>query len=217
MRHQIAPKFLSPDEALDRALATAGKPVVIADVSDNPGGGAPGDATFFLRRILERGIRGVASGYYWDPIAVRFCMEAGLANSFELRFGGKSGKSSGQPIDLKVTVRGLADNVSQRFGAAPDNMGACAWVSGEGIDVMLTSLRTQVFHPEGFTKLGLDLAQRQIVLVKSTQHFHAGFAPIAKKILYATAPGSLYRSFGEIPYTKLRRPYWPQVENPFAA
>lgn len=217
MRHQISPKFLSPDEALDQALATGGKPVVIADVSDNPGGGAPGDATFFLHRILERGIRDVASGYYWDPIAVRFCMEAGLGNSFELRFGGKMGKTSGQPIDLKVTVKGLADEVTQRFGAAPGSMGACAWVSGEGVDIVLSSLRTQVFHPEGFTKLGIDLSQRQIVVVKSTQHFHAGFAPIAKKILYATAPGSLYRSFGDIPYTKLKRPFWPRVENPFAA
>ncbi len=217
MRERIAPKFLSVDEALDQALATNGRPVVVADVSDNPGGGAPGDATFFLHRILERGIREVASGYYWDPIAVKFCMEAGLGNSFELRFAGKSGRTSGNPIDLKVTVRGLAESVTQRFGAAPDNMGASAWVSAEGIDIVLTSLRTQVFHPEGFTKLGIDLSQRKIVVVKSTQHFHAGFAPIANKILYATAPGALFRSFGDIPYTKLRRPYWPKVANPFAA
>jgi microcystin degradation protein MlrC len=45
-------------EALDAALAGNGT-VVLGDGSDNPGGGAPGDSTFILRRILERRIGGV--------------------------------------------------------------------------------------------------------------------------------------------------------------
>ena len=44
-RDRAAPSS-AMDEALDRALATPGGPVVIADVADNAGGGAPGDATF---------------------------------------------------------------------------------------------------------------------------------------------------------------------------
>src|SRR5579883_1736772 len=163
MRETVAPRFLSMDAAIDRALAIDGGPVVIADVSDNAGGGAPGDATFFLRRLVDRGIRSAASGYYWDPMAVRACFEA------------------------------------------------------DGIDLILTSLRTQVFHPEGMTKLGLDLASRKVVVVKSTQHFHAGFAPIAKAILYTTPPGALSCDFAAIPYQKMRRPYWPRVKNPFGA
>jgi hypothetical protein len=72
-----------------------------------------------------------------------------------------------------------------------------------GIDLILSSLRTQVFHPEGMTKLGLDLATRNLVIVKSTQHFHAGFAPIAKSILYAVPAGALRPDFEAIPYSKL--------------
>jgi microcystin degradation protein MlrC len=216
MRDKIAPRFLTMDEAIDQALAIDGGPVVIADVADNAGGGAPGDATFFLRRLLERGIRNAASGYYWDPMAVRACMEAGLGARFDLRIGGKSGVASGDPVDLSVTVKGLADNVTQRFGDAPVNMGETAWVAAEGIDLVLTSLRTQVFHPEGMTKLGVDLASRKLVIVKSTQHFHAGFAPIAKSILYAAPPGALRPDFEAIPYSKLATPYWPKVTNPFA-
>jgi microcystin degradation protein MlrC len=55
------------------------------------------------------------------------------------------------------------------------------------------------------------------VIVKSTQHFHAGFAPIAKAILYAAAPGTLRSDFENIPYTKLKTPYWPRVADPFAS
>ena len=217
LRHKIAPKFLLLDEALDQALAMEGKPIVIADVADNAGGGAPGDNTAFLRRILERGIRDAASGFYWDPMAVKFCQEAGVGATFNLRLGGKMGPTSSMPLDLRVTVRALADNVTQRFGDAPVNLGASAWITTEGVDLVVNSLRTQVFHPEGFTKLGIDLSQRKIVVVKSTQHFHAGFAPIAKKILYAATADSWHQSFGAIPYTKLKRPYWPKVEDPFAA
>jgi hypothetical protein len=36
-------------------------------------------------------------------------------------------------------------------------MGSAAWITAEGIDLVLTTRRTQVFHPEGFAKLGLDL------------------------------------------------------------
>jgi microcystin degradation protein MlrC len=217
LRHKIAPKFLLLDEALDQALALEGKPIVIADVADNAGGGAPGDNTAFLRRILERGIRDCASGFYWDPMAVKFCQEAGVGATFNLRLGGKMGPTSSMPIDIRVTVRALADSVTQRFGDAPVNLGASAWITTEGVDLVVNSLRTQVFHPEGFTKLGIDLSQRKIVVVKSTQHFHAGFAPIAKKILYATTAESWHQNFGAIPYTKLKRPYWPKVEDPFAA
>jgi microcystin degradation protein MlrC len=217
MREAVTARFLTMDEAIDRALAVDGGPVVIADVSDNAGGGAPGDATFFLRRLLDLGIRNAASGYYWDPMAVRACMEAGIGARFVLRVGGKCGVASGDPVDLTVMVRGLADGVTQRFGDAPVNMGEAAWVEAEGIDLVLTSLRTQVFHPEGMTKLGLDVAARKLVIVKSTQHFHAGFAPIARAVLYAAPPGALRSDFAAIPYTKLKTPYWPRSTDPFAA
>ena len=217
MRHRLLKRYLSIDEALDEALAMDGGPVVIADVADNAGGGAPSDSTFFLRRMLERGITNAASGFYWDPMAVSFCQDAGVGATFALRLGGKCGKSSGDPVDLTVTVKGLADNPTQRFGAAPDPMGATAWVEAEGLDLVITSLRTQVFHPEGFTKLGLDLSSRKFVVVKSTQHFHAGFYPIATAILYAGGPGALHPDFAKVPYTKLARPYWPRVDDPFAA
>src|SRR5262249_34787872 len=217
MREEVAPRFLGMDEAIDRALAIDGGPVGIADVSDNAGGAAPGDATFFLRRLLDRGIKNAASGFYWDPMAVRAAFEAGIGASLELRIGGKTGVASGAPVDLRATVKGLADAVTQRFGEAPVPMGASAWVEAEGIDLILTSLRTQVFHPEGMTKLGLDVASHKLVVVKSTQHFHAGFAPIAKAILYATPPGALSSDFASIAYTKMDRPYWPRVKDPLGA
>ena len=80
------------------------------------------------------------------------------------------------------------------------------WVrAAGGLDLVFNTLRTQVFHPDAFTAVGLDPAARKIVVVKSTQHFHAGFAPIAREILYVAAPGAIAPDFAAIPYTKLTK------------
>lgn len=215
LRHDLQPRHLDIDEALDRACAGGDGPIVLADVSDNAGGGAPGDSTFLIRRVLERGIRNVASCLYWDPIAVRLCREAGEGARLPLRIGGKLGPASGDPLDLTVTVRRVASGITQRFGQVPIAIGDAAWVSAEGVDLVLNSLRTQTFHPECMTGLGLDPASRRLVLVKSSNHFRAGFEPIAREILYVAAPGALQPHFERIPYTKLTNPYWPRVDDPF--
>ena len=71
-------------------------------------------------------------------------------------------------------------------------------------------------HPDAFTGLGIDPTARKIVVIKSTQHFYAGFAPIASEVIYVAAPGAIVPDFANIPFTKLDTPYWPNVADPFA-
>jgi microcystin degradation protein MlrC len=103
MRDRLAPPNPSIDVALDEALATKGT-VVISDGADNPGGGAASDATFFLRRIVERGLSAVAIGPFWDPLAARIAIEAGEGARLALRIGGKVSPLSGDPLDLECKV-----------------------------------------------------------------------------------------------------------------
>ena len=205
------------DAAIDAALAAPRGPVVLAEVADNAGGGAPSDSTFVLRRLVERGVRDAAIGHFWDPVAVRFCAEAGEGATLELRVGGKCGPVSGDPVDLVATVRRVVEDHRQTgLSGGTSAMGTAVWIEAGGIDIVLNTARTQPFHPDGFTALGIELARRRIVVVKSTQHFHAGFAPIASAIRYVATPGSIAPDFGSIPYTKRRLPYWPRVADPFA-
>lgn len=219
LREQTAARNLTIDAALDRATAAdAKRPVVLADVTDNPGGGAPGDATFLLRRILERHIGNVLSGVYWDPMAVRFCRDAGEGATLDLRLGGKCGPVSGDPLDLKVTVRRVIEDAAQSALAGRLPMGPAVWVqAANGVDLVLNSNRTQTFHPDAFDQFGIDVTSKAIIVVKSTQHFHAGFAPIAGEILHVEAPGAMRSDFADIPFEKVRGPYWPRVADPFAA
>ena len=141
----------------------------------------------------------------------------GEGASLRLRIGGKSGPDSGDPVDLAVTVERIVTGAAQTFGAARNRIGDAVWVRAKGgLDLVLNTVRTQVFHPDAFTAVGLEPAGKKMVVVKSTQHFHAGFAPIAKEILYVAAPGAIAPDFAAIPYTKLAKPYWPRVEDPWA-
>ena len=80
-----------------------------------------------------------------------------------------------------------------------------------GIDLILNTVRTQTFHPMAYEQFGIELAQKRIVALKSTQHFYAGFAPIAAEVIYVAAPGAIPPDFADIPFEKFTGPYWPRA------
>lgn len=217
LRHRIGARAPSVDETLDEAMAMPGGPVVIADMADNAGGGATSDSTFILRALVERGIADVALGGIWDLGAIQLCRDAGVGARFDLRLGGKCGPTSGDPIDLRVTVKGVLDAHSQG-GLAPGlrtPLGPCVWVqAANDVDIVLISKRNQVMSPDLFTGLGIDLAGKKLIVVKSAQHFHAQFAPIAKSVLYVSTPAALSNDFAALPYRVRDLDYWPRVEEP---
>jgi microcystin degradation protein MlrC len=215
----MMPQF-TIDGGLDHALALVatkpGKPVVLADTWDNPGGGVAGDGTLILRRMIERGIDNVAVATIWDPLAVTFCLAAGEGAEIQLRFGGKAGPDGGAPIDAMVEVVRAVPESWQSFGKSRVTLGPTALVRilGTKIEVILNTNRTQTFEPDVYSNLGLDPMSKDILLVKSTNHFHAGFAPIAAEIVYIDA-GAPYPSNPRVTaYRKLNRDIWPRVENP---
>ena len=216
MRDKVRPPFLSLEGALDAALKVEGGPVVVAEPADNAGGGAPSDSTFFLELLRKRGVRNVAVGPVWDPIAVRMCHAAGEGASFDLRFGGKMGPSSGEPVDAKVKVLKIVKNGTQTFAGAVVALGDAAAIEFDGITVVLISIRTQALGTDLFTNLGVDLKAKRVIIVKSTNHFHGAFGPIAKQVLYSDGPGALPRDFNKLPYRRVKRPIWPLDANPWA-
>ena len=216
MRTRTGGDYVDGDEAVAHALAAASGPVVLADTADNAGGGAPGDSTFLLRRFLDSPVESATLGFFWDPIAVRFCRDGGEGAVLDLRVGGKCGPFSGDPVDIRATVRKVIPDAMQPFGAGTERMGHSVWLSEGPINLVLCSTRTQVFHPDGFTQFGIDLAAQHVIVVKSSQHFYAGFAPLAKEILYVATPGAINPDFASIKYTKREHPFWPNVADPFA-
>jgi len=228
MRDAVRERTQTMDACLTRAAAAAEGPITIADTADNAGGGAPSDSTFFLAEMRKRGIENAAIGPLFDPMAVEICQDAGVGARLALRIGGKLGPTSGDPVDVDATVVGLCDELQNSMGGVPMSLGAAAGIKvhagGEaggaperGIDVVLTARRGQAYAPSIFSGVGIDPERKRILVVKSTQHFHAGFAPISKQVLYAGDLGALP---GEMTAIPLRRAdtarLWPFVEDPFA-
>jgi microcystin degradation protein MlrC len=172
------------EHALSRALESPRAPVVVADQSDNVGGGAPGDATFALRWLLDNGVHDVALAIFYDPEVVRIAMKAGVGATVAVRLGGKLGPSSGNPVDLTVTVLAIREGYQH---AMPQESGEPWWypvgdavaLKANGIEVIVGS------------ELGIEERTRRALIVKSAQHFHAAFKPLASEIIYMAGPGAV--------------------------
>lgn len=214
---------LEIETALSKALAAERFPVVLADQSDNIGAGAPGDATFVLRWLIERGVRDVAMAIFYDPEVVRIARRAGRGATLSLRLGGKMGVSSGAPIDMEARVLACVDNYMH---ARPQQGGAALFrpagnvvaLRCEGIDLIVSSERCQCFCPSIFVDLGIDPKQKRLLIPKSYQHFQHGFAAIAKEIIYMTAPGAVPPDPRRIPYRRLdTTTLYPWLDDSLAA
>jgi len=220
LRRDTAMPMHGTESGLDRAgaqhLAHPGLPVVIADVWDNPGGGVAGDATHVLRRMLDRGMDRIGVATLWDPIAVSFCHAAGEGACLLLRIGGKSSGMGGEPLDLNVTVRRVVDEGWQSFRNSRVTLGRAAVVRplGTQTDIILITNRTQTYQPDIFTNLGIEVEDKDYLLVKSTNHFHAGFAPITSGIIYVAAPTSYPTDPAVTPYRKASLQLWPRLADP---
>src|SRR5947208_2057011 len=195
LREQAAPPEYSVDGAIDAALAASGGPTVIADTTDNAGGGAPSDNTTFIHRLIARGVQNAAVAPIWDPMAVRMAFDAGEGAKLPFRFGGKTAKSSGPPVDAEVEVIRCVRDAHQSFSGAVVALGDAASIRIGGVSAVLISTRSQGMGIDLFSNLGIDPKQQKILVVKSNQHFYASFSQIAAQVIYAEGDGPLPRDY----------------------
>ena len=79
-RKYLAPKTFSATNSLKEAKKFSNKnkkPILIADIWDNPGGGVPGDSTTLIKKVMSMKLKNIALGSIWDPLAVKLCHKAG--------------------------------------------------------------------------------------------------------------------------------------------
>ncbi len=214
-RRALNPDFPLIDDSLDKASDLNGR-VVLADLADNPGGGAPGDSTFLLKAMIERGVTAAVIGVFWDPFVVSICADAGVGARLPVRLGGKCGLMSGDPLDLNVEVMGVVKNHSQAVYGQRELMGRSVWLRAHGIDIAVCSIRTQTYDPDAFTGLGIDVQKARLVVVKSSNHFQAGFEPVADHLWRVASPGAMRVDFKSFPYTRVEGVWFPQIEDPWA-
>jgi microcystin degradation protein MlrC len=213
-------EFLSdlPDaeEAIRQALAAKKHPVIVAEVSDNPGGGAPGDGTHLLRALLAADAPETCFGFIADPETARQAHEAGTGATIEVRLGGKWDELHGAPVEATAYVKCLTDGrfrYTTPMGAGRQvDLGQMARLVIGNVDVLVSSVRTQTLDAEVFLLHGIDVRRYRIVGLKSQQHFRAGFDHLAGTTIRCDTPGLTTSDLTQLPFTRLTRPMWPLDE-----
>ena len=211
-REEFLKSLISIEEAVDRAIASPQGPTVLADVADNPGGGAPGDGTEILRELIRRKAKNVAVACIKDPEAVLKAIEAGVLGQLNMKIGAKTDHYHGEPVHVKGTVRTITDgrfiHKAMAIGVAAD-VGRTAVIDVDGIEVILTEKSHSPNDPEIYRRNGIEPTDKKILLLKSRGHFRAAYEPISKEIIEVDAPGLTSPNLSWFKYSHIPRPIWP--------
>lgn len=207
---EFAPNLLTADQGVERAIElamTAAKPVILADVQDNPGAGATSDTPWILQSLVAHKAEGAALGIMYDPAAADAAHAAGRAADLELGLGGKL--TPGQtPFYGAFHVEQLADGdfdaTGPMMGGRRVNLGKMAQLRIGGTRIVVSSVRVQAIDRSYFRQVGIEPGDIKILALKSTNHYRADFEPIASHILSISAPGAMVEDLSGVPYRNLR-------------
>jgi microcystin degradation protein MlrC len=210
---EFAGKLYDPDEAVGEALRlarTATKPVVLADIQDNPGAGGTSDTVGLLRALIAQRAAGAVIGMIVDPDAAAAAVAGGEGERLEIGIGAKVGYAGEVPVqaDWRIVRLGSGEFTGSgtMYGGAKFRIGPMALVTDEasGVSVVLAAKRIQAADQEMFRHVGVEPAQVPILGLKSTVHFRADFQPIAETVLVVRSPGARISDPQEMPYRHLR-------------
>lgn len=213
IREAFQGNLVSIDEAIAYTNKSDGNPIVLAEGSDNPGGGAPCDGTHILRAFIEAGVQDVVFAIIADPESVNLAIEAGVGNTVSLQVGGKTDPRHGKPVALDGYVKLISDGNFVHKGpmsrGIKSGMGKTVIIVNDGIEIILTETRTQPYDAEVLRSVGIEPRDRKIIVIKSAVHFRADFTPLAHEILDIDTPGVHSPNLLSYDYKNIRRPIYP--------
>ena len=213
MRAQFTFNLHTVESAIELANQTDGKPIILADGADNPGGGGPCDGTTILQKFIAADVQDAVIAVIADPESVAQAVAAGVGNRVQLNVGGKTDTQHGSPIALAGYVKTLSDGRFTLKGpmgrGTAGNMGRTAVIEVGGVEIILTERRIQPYDAEVLRSVGIEPQARKLIALKSAVHFRADYTPIAHQILDVDTPGVHSPNLFNYDYRKLRRPIYP--------
>jgi len=212
-RNEFEITLTSVKEAIQYAKETNDGPVILADGSDNPGGGAPCDGTTILQAFLEEDVQDAVVAVIADPESVQKAIEAGVGSEIQLEVGGKTDNKHGKPVPMTGIIHLISDgsfiNKGPMSTGMKTDMGRTVVFKSGGVEVIITEKRFQALDQELLRSAGITPADKKLIALKSAVHFRADFESIAKKIFEVDTPGIHSPNLFQYDYQKLRRPIFP--------
>ncbi len=204
-------------DALNQITKEKKFPALLVEPADNIGGGAPGDATFILRAMLERPL-GLSAVIINDPAAVQLLSKFSPGKTAHILLGGKGSSLDLGPVEIEVTLERLTDgrfeledkqsHLASMAGSSIE-MGPCAVVSKGMLTILITSVATPPFDLAQLTSQGIDPTKLDIIGVKAAVGHRRSYDPIAGSSFTVQTPGPCSSDLHSLPYRKIRRPIFP--------
>ena len=214
-RFLLKKDVLSVKDAVSTALSKKGL-TVLADVSDNPGNGAPGDGTVLLEELIKHKANDCLIATIHDPETVMQAIAAGVGSKILVQLGGKTTTSAGKPIIAEAYIKNISDGVFKNKGimsyGVVNNLGPTVVLVIDGISIIVTQNRHQPWDPEIFRSNGIDPLEANIIVLKSTVHYRATYSTFAKRIIDVESPNICMQDFKKLKYENVRRPIYPLDE-----
>jgi microcystin degradation protein MlrC len=193
------------------------KPIILAEPSDNIGGGAPGDGTNLLQALIAAEIdnAAVAIDDAQAVAALRTC-QPGERRTLDL--GGRGSRLAGGPLRLEVEFISRSDG---RFALEDPNshlasmcgsrfdMGACAVVRHKGVTILLTSHKTPPFDLGQWRSQGIVPETLSVIGVKAAVAHRRVYDPIAGAHYTVETPGPCSSNLKGFPFRHVKRPVFP--------
>ncbi len=200
-------------------------PIIVAEPSDNIGGGAPGDGTALLRALIDAGIDNAAVAIN-DPRSVEALADCGVGERRTLDIGGLGSLLAGGPLRLEVEFVSHRDgrfaledshsHLASLCGSQFD-MGHCAVVRHDlrrqsGVYILLTSRKTPPFDLGQWRSQGIEPEKLSVIGVKAAIAHRRVYDPIASAHYTVETPGPCSSNLKQFPYRQVQRPVFPLDE-----
>ncbi len=216
-REFVSVRHASIADAVARARSgqdNADKPLVLADVTDNPGSGHYGDTTNLLRAMIAADLQNAAFHAIFDPEAVKQAIAIGPGNKGRITLGGRHDpEAGGGPLALDAGIVSLTDGRFQCHGPMGGGVwrsyGPSALLRVGGVAIAVISRNGQANDLAQLISLGVDPLRCATIAVKSNHHFRAAFEPIAREVVTVNGGGLGAAILSRMDYRHVRRPIWP--------
>jgi microcystin degradation protein MlrC len=204
-------------DQIARARTLDGGPIILADHGDNTASGGTQDVMSVVAEAIRQGLDNACAGPICDPAAVAQMIAAGVGAEVTLQLGGKVDMPAmglaAAPLEVSGRVRRITDGEFTVTGPMATGsvirMGRTAVLDTGKIEIVVSEQRAEPYDLGVFTHCGIDPAGKRYVLIKSRQHFRAGFEPIARHIVMCDGDGCTASDLALFDYKHIRRPLYP--------
>jgi microcystin degradation protein MlrC len=165
--------------------------------------------------MLDAGLQNACFGPMVDAQTVQQLQAHAPGDTVRIELGGKTDPGvGGTPLALTCTLVSLNANGNYTgsgamIGGLQRSWGPLAVVQVEGIEILVVTVRAQILDLQQFLAFGIDPSRKDVVALKSMQHFRAAFEPIAGQVIVCDSSALCTVNYGALPFTQVPRPMFP--------